>query len=365
MENRPQINLPNSNKVLFELPTGRGKTKAALDYLHSKKCVKPLIVLPKRVLISNWNDEIKKWNYDKEIKPTYIQYASFIKYQKWIYITFDAIVFDESHHLSARCIEVLKKTNNIWESMPIALLSATVKKDQKTEWKLLFEHLFIVQDTMQNVISEGTLPTPTVCYIRCNLTPTQRGEYFSIQNDCMMWKKKAKLQPRYEKLYLVKCKFRNTWLAKQKTDIIKEIIEIYKNKRTLTFCADIKHCEEINPVGNITSVNKTSSDKTLDKFNSGKIDHITACAMLDEGVNLVNCQVGIFAYLTISDRLTTQRFGRLLRHPKPIIYIVYFANTRDEEIKNNIEKKFNNVTIPKYYSQEFIMNYRKKKGLIV
>ena len=86
--------------------------------------------------------------------------------------------------------------------------------------------------------------------------------------------------------------------------------------------------------------------------------------MLNEGVNLIDCQIGIFAYLTISERLNTQKVGRLIRHPKPIIYIVYFANTRDEEIKEEIERKFQDVSIPKYYTQEFIMNYRKKKGLL-
>lgn len=152
------------------------------------------------------------------------------------------------------------------------------------------------------------------------------------------------------------------WLAKQKTDIVKEIIKIYQDRRSLTFCADIKHCEEVNPLSNITSKNKNSV-KILEDFNNKKINHITACSMLDEGCNLTECQLGIFAYLTISNRLTIQRFGRLLRHSKPIIYIIYFKDTRDEEIKEDLEKKFNNIAISKYYTQEFIMNYlTKKKG---
>lgn len=353
---------PNSNQVLFELPTGAGKTKRALDYLISKKCKKPLIVLPRKVLESNWNVEIKKWGYDNIIKSVYIQYASFIKPQKWIAQSFDSIVFDESHHLSERCIQVLNKTFAIWSIVPVVLLSATIKYEQKQIWKSLFRHLQIVQDTLQNAVSEGALPTPTICYIDCELSDEQYAKYLTMDNKCKYLKYKMKFNPDLEKAYLFNCKKRNMWLAKQKTDIVKEIVKIYQDRRSLTFCADIKHCEEINPSSNITSKNKNSV-KILEDFNNKKINHITACSMLDEGCNLTECQLGIFAYLTISNRLTIQRFGRLLRHSKPIIYIIYYKNTRDEEIKEDLEKKFNGIAISKYYTQEFIMNYlTKKKG---
>ena len=67
--------------------------------------------------------------------------------------------------------------------------------------------------------------------------------------------------------------------------------------------------------------------------------------MLDEGVNLVNCRVGIYATLNSSDRMITQKLGRLLRHEEPIIIIPYYKYTRDEEI---VKKMFEG------YNREFI-----------
>jgi superfamily II DNA or RNA helicase len=67
--------------------------------------------------------------------------------------------------------------------------------------------------------------------------------------------------------------------------------------------------------------------------------------MLDEGINLANCRVGIYANLNSSDRIIVQRLGRLLRHPEPIIVIPYYRNTRDEEIVKKMCENYNSELI--------------------
>ena len=49
----------------------------------------------------------------------------------------------------------------------------------------------------------------------------------------------------------------------------------------------------------------------LNTFNKGKIKHITACNMLNEGINLVNCKYGIFANINASEYIQIQRVGKL------------------------------------------------------
>lgn len=58
-------------------------------------------------------------------------------------------------------------------------------------------------------------------------------------------------------------------------------------------------------------------------------------------VNLVNCRVGVYATLNSSDRMITQKLGRLLRHPNPVIIIPYFVKTRDEEIVAKMLENYN------------------------
>ena len=56
---------------------------------------------------------------------------------------------------------------------------------------------------------------------------------------------------------------------------------------------------------------KKEAQAVLNTFNKGKIKHITACNMLHEGINLVNCKYGIFANINASEYIQIQRVGKL------------------------------------------------------
>ena len=58
-------------------------------------------------------------------------------------------------------------------------------------------------------------------------------------------------------------------------------------------------------------------------------------------VNLINCQVGIYANLNSSQVIVKQRLGRILRHQNPMIVIPYFYGTRDAELVENMMKDYN------------------------
>lgn len=58
-------------------------------------------------------------------------------------------------------------------------------------------------------------------------------------------------------------------------------------------------------------------------------------------MNLVDCQVGIYANLNSSDTIVKQRMGRLLRHKNPVLVVPYFVGTRDEELANKMLENYN------------------------
>lgn len=58
-------------------------------------------------------------------------------------------------------------------------------------------------------------------------------------------------------------------------------------------------------------------------------------------MNLVNCQVGIYANLNSSEAIIKQRMGRLLRHPNPVIIVPYYKNTREEELVQTMLEDYN------------------------
>lgn len=144
----------------------------------------------------------------------------------------------------------------------------------------------------------------------------------------------------FKNQWLHKCGDRLKWLSDQKVQVTKNILSHLADNRVLTFCTSIGQSEDI---GN--SINSRVGTANLDSFNEGKINHITAVGMLDEGCNIVNCQVGVFNMLNSSERLATQRIGRILRHKNPVIIIPYFKNTRDAEIVDKMLAGYNTELI--------------------
>lgn len=344
-----------SHNLLLEIPTGFGKSKIALDIIkqtyNPKSSFKILIVVPKNVLKENWKDEFTKWDMTTHYpKVTFTTYVSLPKYAgKW-----DMVIWDECHHITERCKEALSSftiNRNI-------LLSATVKRTTKQDFKSVFSNLYTYKINIREAIDNEVLPDPKVILYPLTLDDsqyteivtdkktkntlylTQRGYYNNISRLIDWYKKKALGgNQALKRIWLHKAGERLKWLSSKKTKVVTNILEKLEDYRTLTFCSSIKQAELLGKY-HIHSQNK-NSEKTLTQFNNGKINHITCVAILDEGVNLTNCQIGIYANLNSSQRIVKQRLGRILRHKNPIIIIPFYLHTRDEEIVKEMLEDYN------------------------
>lgn len=364
--------IPNRN-VLLTLPTGFGKSKNAIErvkHLAKKKYKNLLIVVPKNVLKVNWADEIAKWWPDCKLNITFSTYVSFPKHkEKW-----DFIIFDEAHHLSERCREALCD----FEVEYTILLSATVKKDLREELKEVFDDLYYYNATLREAIDNGVLPDPTVYLLPLTLdnklpneriikNPKAKGrviyaswaerwsymrqksnpvhifctqtQYLDDLNGQIEWFKNRRGNIVCKNRWLKLCGDRLKYLSDCKVPIVLKILRHCEHQRTLTFCNSIEQTKKLGEYC-INSQNAESND-VLRLFNKGVVHHITACNMLNEGMNLVDCRVGIYANLNSSDTIIKQRTGRLLRHPNPIIIIPYYKGTREEELVNKMLEDYN------------------------
>lgn len=364
-----EVKSSKSKNILLELPTSYGKTRIALELtnLKKKKNSKVLIVIPRNVLISNWKSEIKKWKCSLE--PEFVTYISLPKKAgEW-----DIVIFDECHHLSERC----RKSLQYFHIVNSILLSATVKRDLKKEFHYLFPNLATYKVDIAEATAEGILPDPKVYLIpleldkktvNCQIVRNPKKgnpmtvpyrdkwkvapiknrkvlinctewQYYADMSSLIDWYKRRIHTPIFKNLYLHKCGERLKWLSNMKTSFVYNLLQELKNERTLTFCNSILQTEVLGKYC-INSKNARTKDY-LESFNKGKINHITACDMLNEGINLAECRVGIYASLNSSERMIIQKMGRLLRHPEPIIIIPYYKNTRDEEIVQKMCENYN------------------------
>lgn len=334
-----------------------------------------LIVVYRDVHKKNWAEELRKWwkDYDKHIRVVFTTYAGMHKAVG----TYDYAIFDECHHLTPRCLELLKS----YFFFHVTFLSATVSTRLVDSLKRHFMSLYVDKINLRDAIEEDVLPDPTVYLIPMTLkhdfptesiwkNPKAKGrviecnwaerwnfikqknykvriyctqfQYVQDLNSQITYWKNLTMRTHIEiarNKWLRLCGERLKYLSDIKTNFIKELLEYLSDYRTLTFCNSIEHTKQLGE-HYINSKNKNYKE-VLDQFNEGKIKHITACDMLNEGMNLVDCRVGIYANLNSSDTLIKQKTGRLLRHPQPVIIIPYYKGTREQEIVESMLENYN------------------------
>lgn len=350
--------IDNNKYLILELITGMGKSKLAIDLCNhickNDNTKSVLLLVAKTVHKQNWLDEITKWGGLKTSNLTIECYESLKKYTN---TSFDIIIADEMQHLSEKRLEILQtikiKDNFIG-------LSATIPTKIKDYFKYGHKAHFI-KCGLKEAVNSDVLPEPKVYLLPLNLNnscnnyivekfnksivTTQKGYYDTISAVIEWYKKKymTTRNERFKTIWLSKAGNRLKWCSTQKESLILSLLEQFKSYKTLTFCASIEQSERLGKY-NITSKNKDSINN-LNKFNQNKIKHITACNMLNEGVNLTNCRIGIFCNINSSEIIVKQRIGRILRHKKPIVIIPYFKNTREEELVQKMIEEYSKSSI--------------------
>lgn len=371
-----EIQAIKSNNILLELATGFGKTLEGIKLMAKNNPKSILILAPRLSIIESWKKEFKKWGYEELLKIT--TFSTYVSLKKYTNMSFTTICFDEAHHISERVIELLETIDRKYN----VLLSATITKSKKQELQLAFANLTTYSIKLKEAIDNNVLPDPLVYLIPYYLDNTikdillpikvgKKGKsvicdyidrwkylkdksYTSITVKCTQLEAISELSSKIEYLKRMYMRshnesFKNKWLQMAgqrlkmlgnfKTSTVLNLQVLLKNQRCLTFCNSIEQTEQLGRYC-INSNNKDSL-KLIDKFNEGKINHITSCNMLSEGVNLVNCKIGIFASLNSSEILIAQKNGRLLRHETPVLIIPYYKNTREEEIVSKMLEDYN------------------------
>lgn len=348
------------NNVLLELCTGFGKTKIALEIVKELHYNSILVVVPRLALIKSWEAEIKKWHYTGNvIFKTYIGLNS--NYRA------DCVIYDECHRMTDRAFSSAREI----KATKVLLLSATVPLDKLRLLKF-FDPIHITvplsEAIYENVVAKPEVvliplsfnndlqykyiwsnkPNPFVCKYKDKwkyfpvASKTKRGliiecnqsEYASLLEDQISLYKKYYINLHSSQLknkYLRLCKDRLEWLSSLKKEAVKEYLDEIEDKRAIIFCSTIEQSEDICT----NSITSKSGIENLKLFNEGKINHISSVNMLNEGINLSECEYGIFISLSSSCITQVQKIGRLLRHKYPKIVIFYFKG-REEEIKDSM-----------------------------
>lgn len=378
------LNIADSNNhIILELGTGVGKTLIALKVMQKwiPNQGKALVVVPRLVLIDNWKKEIEKWSIDTaNISIDFITYMSYPK----VTDEYDVVIYDEAHHFSERCCDYYHnyiQRHTLW-------LSATLNREVKERISSVV-HTYNYKVGLKEAVDMDILPEPKVLFLlmrlniqpdtdkiilnpkkgkpitvtwkdrwkfmtdktrRVEITCSERQWYTWISDKIEYYKKLSNSNPFMRNRMLQLSLERLKHLSDLKTDFIKSLLKSPKfhSKRYIVFCNSIEQAKTLCK-HNITSDNE-KAHTYLEEFNNKKINHISGVGMLQEGLNLVECKIGIFANINASELLTKQKLGRLLRHKKPVVVIPFYIDTREAELVEKIAENFSpkNITRVNY-----------------
>ena len=372
----------NNYSGIFAMATGTGKTITSLNCFlneyHKNGFYQCIILVPTTILLKQWVDEVKKFNFNTvitsekskwdKILSRFLFLASHGEYQNFIFITTYAtfngktcqnliknktldqvvLIADEAHNLGSK-----KSRINLAKNINKRIgLSATPNRKYDFKGTSIVESYFdsyspnyTYNYSMKSAIESGFLCNYEYYPYLTNLTHEEILNYRDISKKLLKhFDFKRGIYKDSAELLLIKRK-RIIHQASNKKIVFKKILQDILNREngklshTLVYVPegyDHDYTEKSTYVTNdedmriITQYSKIISklgitthqvlsetperQKILEKFKNGRIDILTAMKTLDEGVDVPATRNAIFCASTGNPRQYIQRRGRILRN---------------------------------------------------
>ena len=211
---------------------------------------------------------------------------------------FDYIIIDEAHHASA---ETYQKVLAYFKPQFTLGLTATPERADDINILDIFKNTAHKLD-IRTAVEIGALVPVRCIRIRTNIDMT-KVRFNSIQYNI-------------RELDSVIC------VTERNRLIVSTWLDFVKDKRTVVFCASVKHAELIAelfreagiPAASVQGGMKNAERKEfLAKFETGDIKVLCACDLLNEGWDCPETEVLFMARPTMSKVLYTQQLGRGMR----------------------------------------------------
>ncbi|MEG0597555.1 MAG: DEAD/DEAH box helicase, partial [Oscillospiraceae bacterium] len=212
---------------------------------------------------------------------------------------FDYLIIDEAHHASADTYQ--KVLAYFRPQFTLGLTATPERTDDNTVILDIFKNTAHKLD-IQTAVEIGELVPVRCIRIHTNIDLT-KVRFNSVQYNIRDLESKIYVPERNQLIV-------DTWL------------QYVKDRRTVVFCASVKHAEEIAslflaagvPACAVSGGIKTSDRQAyLAKFASGENKVLCACDLLNEGWDCPQTEVLFMARPTMSKVLYTQQLGRGMR----------------------------------------------------
>ena len=328
--------LDNSFNGIICIAPRVGKSKIICDAIKPMKTKKFLITAPYNTILESWKTEFAKWR----MNPKNITLVNQRSLSKEDLSKYDVIICDEVHTLSDNQILFLKDFKG-----KLLGASGSISKDTEKTLKSELSIQKIFEFTIEQAIEMGIVADYEIFLVPVTLNATDKyieagskdakfmtTEYANYQYHTAQFEKFKKMSWNNKKFEFVKmaaASKRADLIYKSKTKIEKVKKLIKDHERCLIFTTRTEVADEF-----ATGYHSKADPNILTQFMEGEINKLAVCEMTNMGVTFPNLKTGIFHQMRSGEESAIQKVMRMCNveeDEKATIYIVYYANTVDEE----------------------------------
>lgn len=262
--------------------------------------------------------------------------------------TFDYIIVDECHHAAAK---IYQKIFSYFNPKFILGLSATPERSDGEDMLELFQNVAHKMD-LETAVKRGILAP-----VRCIRVKTDIDLSEVRVNGI-----KYNSQDLESKLFIPE---RNQLIANTYVNYV-------SGRKTVIFCASVKHAEEISALLRERGVNAASvsgrdkvkeRDRILNEYEHGDIDVLCACDLLNEGWDSPRTEVLFMARPTMSKTIYMQQLGRGTRKCEGKTDLLVFDFVDNANMFNMPYSLHRLLNIESYHPLEYVLAPYNKRQL--
>ena len=307
-----------------------------------------LIAYPDKNIQQSWESDFQAVGFD----DSNVEYVTHISLAKVKQNTYDIIVCDEIHLLSANQKTQLNELIRFNRDAYVVGLSGTLSEKTELELRVECKLPVITEYTLDEAINDGIISDYKINVVRVDLDDvtivdkkkkrTEKQKYRAIT-----WV----IENKGQSLFLSLSRMRIVHNSLAKIAMTKRILSKLKDKRTLVFCANNKVAKEL---GCKVHTSKFHDQDEFEKFigDTSKHNHLAVCKIGNTGVSFKSLDhIVINAFDSNSENLTQRICRSLILDERNKVSTIYIVTSNEKAELRWLEKslEFFDQNKIKYY----------------
>lgn len=310
-----------------------GKIFTAINILEKKFYKRVLIAYPDTKIKASWEADLLTRKYS----DSDITYTTHLSLKKYIEESYDLIILDEIHLLSAVQLEVVKLMKG--HNRKILGLTGTMTSDTK-KWLMTNLHLpVVVNYSIEQGISEGVISDYDITVIKVPLDNLVLQVYKKQrktekkQFDMLTYVVNKQQAEGRDTMFMRLARMRIIQNSIAKRDMTRDLINDNADKRILVFCGVTAIADDLT----IPSYHSKSSEKKVfQDFAEGKGNHLAVVKIGNTGITYKPLNFVIINYFDSNAENMAQRINRCMsmeyNNPDKKAHIYIVSSTEPVEI---------------------------------